>query len=181
MAKGEVVAGEAMLLRAKDQGDAPARLEFVTDDGSQCRQLDDCLLGLARPECAGAEDEGCGGECLGECAPHFCVLEELFGTYSRLCFAPVGLIRGDDSEVAEAEVGHGARHCADVEGVARGDEDDVEAVELVFAGQENIVVCKEETLAWRAGWLDGDQGGRGRDQRKVDDLARTAGHPLSRI
>ena len=63
-------------------------------------------------------------------------------------FAPVGSIGGDDGEVVEAEVGHGARDCSDVEGIARGDEYDVDGIGVSL--QETIVVgtCGSADGAW---------------------------------
>jgi len=53
--------------------------------------------------------------------------------------APVRLVGGDDGEMSEAEVGHGASDGADVEGIAGRDEDDGDAVALGRRGQEMIV------------------------------------------
>jgi hypothetical protein len=69
-----------MLFRAEDDGDAGCLGEFVADKGSDGGEFDDGLLGPAGLECAGAKDEGCGGEGFGECCAHLCVLEDIFGT-----------------------------------------------------------------------------------------------------
>jgi hypothetical protein len=66
--------------------------------------------------------------------------EELGSADGGAGFAPVGLVRGHDGEVGEAEVGHGTRDRADVEGIARRDEDDGDAVALLWSEQRMIVV-----------------------------------------
>jgi hypothetical protein len=126
VAKGEVVAGEAVLLRAEDEGDAGAVGAFTLQERSEIRKRNDRLLRLAGFKRAGAEYEGCRGDGFSECATHCCVLEEVLGADGGLGFAPVGLIWGDDREAVEAEVGHGACDGANVERVARADEDYVD-------------------------------------------------------
>ena len=54
-------------------------------------------------------------------------------------FTPVRLGGGDRGEMGEAEVGHGARDCADGEGSARRDEDDGDAVALV-RGEQGMIL-----------------------------------------
>jgi len=59
VAEGEVFAGEAVFLGAKDEGDPGRRLlEFVHDVRSQLIEPDHGLLWLAVGECASAKDEG---------------------------------------------------------------------------------------------------------------------------
>ena len=148
VAKGEIVAREAMFFGAEDEGDAPAAGKLVANDGSERWELDDRLLGPAGFECAGSEDKGCGGQCFSQCAPHFCALEQIFRANGRLGLVPVRFVRSDDGEVAEAEIRHGTGDRADVERIARGDEDDVDGVgpgglgsdEFGRDGQANIVV-----------------------------------------
>jgi hypothetical protein len=147
VAKGEVVAGEAVLLRTEDEGDAGAVGAFTLQERSEIRKRNDRLLRLAGFKRAGAEYEGCRGYGFSKRATHCCVLEEVLGADGRLGFAPVGLIWGHDREAVEAEVGHGACDGANVERVARADENDVDGKRvdecerggLVWGGQGNIV------------------------------------------
>ena len=142
VAPGEVFAGEAVLFRTEDEGDAAAPAEFAGDERGEVREGDDRLLGLAVGERAGAENESGGGEGLGQGGGFQGVGEQPGRAYGGTGFAPMGGVWGDDGEAQEAEVGHGAGDRPDVEGVAGGDEDDVKPVlgsGLVWKGQRMIV------------------------------------------
>ena len=90
-------------------------------------------------DCPGAEDERAFADGFGE-GSNFAGVGEEFGSVDRgASFAPVGLVGCDHGEVGEAEVGHGARDRADVEGIARRDEDDGDAVALL-CGQQGMIV-----------------------------------------
>ena len=125
VAEGEVFASEAVFFGAEDDGDlAGCMVEFAGDDGSELIEGDDGLFGFAVGEGAGAEDERAVADGFGE-GGHFGGVGEEFGSANGgTGFAPVRLIRRHDGEMSEAEVGHGARDRADVEGVARRDEND---------------------------------------------------------
>jgi len=131
------LAGEAVLFRAEDEGDAAAAGPLLLNERRQGGEGDDLLLGLAEGEGSGADDQRAGGDCFGEGRRYGCVLEEVFGADGRAGFAPVGFEGRDHCEAIETEVGHGARGRPYIEGIARGDEDDVE---LGCGGQETIVV-----------------------------------------
>ena len=139
MAKREVPAREAVLLRAEDQSHAAAAGKFGFDARPQIRQRDDRLLGCAAVEGAGADDQRRAGDGLGQGRRDSGALKEVFGADGRARLAPVGLVGSDDSKPRKAEVGHSPRRRSYIEGIARGDEDDLEAVALRFAEQENIV------------------------------------------
>jgi len=135
VAEGEVLGGEAVFFAANEDGGGwgvggvwlgegvaePVCAEGKGEDGEG---------GSAFVERAGSEDEGAGGEGVGEGIIDLSVAEEVWCPDGGLGLAPVDGKGGDDGEVAEAEVGHGAGSSADVERVAWGDEDDEEAVGL---------------------------------------------------
>jgi len=97
------------------------------------------LDGFALVERAGAEDEGAVGDGFGEGFKDFGVAEQVGGAYGGFGFHPIHGEGGDYAQAAEAEVGHGAGGCADVEGVARGDEDYFDAVGL-GGGEQGLIL-----------------------------------------
>jgi hypothetical protein len=105
----------------------------------ECGEREAALIGFAMGECAGAEDEGAVCDSFGEVLCTLGVLEKTFGLDCGPGFSPVRLIRRDNREMREAEVGHGARDGANVERVARADEDDLDVVALGSGEQEMIV------------------------------------------
>lgn len=130
VAVGEVFAGEAVFFPTEDKGNAACAGEFALDDGSEIGEGYDGLLGLAMGEGSGAKDEGAAGDGLCEVLRTFCLLEQFERPDGGFRFQPIGCEGGDDGEMREAEVGHGAGGRADVERVARGDQDDFDAVAL---------------------------------------------------
>ena len=130
VAESEMGAGEAVLLGAEDEGDAMGASQLGADERGELGQQNDGLFGPAVLEGCGAEGEGAVGDGLCERLGSSGALQKSFGTDGGLSVAPVGLVRGDNGEMGEAEVGHGPRCRADVEGVARRDQDDLDAIEL---------------------------------------------------
>jgi len=127
----EVFAGEAVFFGAEDEGDSAGRLiEFAGDDGGELVEENNGLFSFAMSQRAGAEDERAVANGLGKSRGLFGDVQKFGGTDSGAGFTPVRLVGGDRGEMGEAEVGHGARDGADVEGVARRDEDDGDAVAL---------------------------------------------------
>ena len=57
MTPGEILAGEAVLFRAKDEGDAAAAGEFLRNDWRESGKENDGLFGFAAGERAGADHE----------------------------------------------------------------------------------------------------------------------------
>jgi hypothetical protein len=135
-----------VLLRAEDQGDAPAAGEFPGGQRGQIRQRDDRLLGLAVGEGSGAGNKGAVGYCLGKIRAFDRVLEQFGCADGGASFAPVRRVGSGDREAGEPEVGHGARSGAYIEGIARGDENDFDAVELGFC-QQGMIVRRPATSA----------------------------------
>ena len=72
-----------------------------------------------------------------EMAHSLAVSEQLRCADGRLCLAPVLRKRRDDGQSPEPEVGHGARHGANVQRVARRDENDIDARALSVGQQTN--------------------------------------------
>jgi len=142
MAEGEIVAREAVLFRSEHEGYAAARFEIDLDQWPEIGKRYDALLRLAIGQSSGSDDQGAGGDGFGEGRMLMGVFEEFRSADGGAGLAPVRLKGSDDGEVREAEVGHGAGRCADVEGVAGGDEDDVDAVALEIGKQEMIVERK---------------------------------------
>ena len=135
-----MVAGEAVLFRAEDEGDAAVvagQLSF--QERGEGGEGDDGLLWFAMGEGAGAGDEGAIGEGFGQGGEFAGGGEEVGRADGGFGFTPVGRVGRCDGEMGEAEVGHGAGDGADVERVARGDEDDFEAVALGGGEQGSIV------------------------------------------
>jgi len=131
VAEREVFAGEAVFFGAEDEGDSAGRLiEFAGDDGGELVEENNGLFSFAMSQRAGAEDERAVANGLGKSRGLFGDVQKFGGTDSGAGFTPVRLVGGDRGEMGEAEVGHGARDGADVEGVARRDEDDGDAVAL---------------------------------------------------
>jgi hypothetical protein len=151
LAPGEVFAGEAVFFRAEDEGNAGAVGAFTFEERSEVGKGDDRLLGLAVGEGSGADDQGAVGHGFGQGLRAAGVLEELFSSDSRLRLAPVGLVGGNDGEVRKAEVGHGARGRAYVEGIAWRDQH--HADEMGFRGQETIVVRRQPRRRGAGGLL----------------------------
>ena len=139
VAEGEVFAGEAVFFRAEDDGDPGVLFELLGEGGGELIEAKDRLFGFAVCERAGAKDERAVANGLRNCWDFDGVSEEIRSADGRAGFAPVGLVRRNDGEVREAEVGHGAGDCADVERIARGDEDDGDAVALV-RGEQGMIL-----------------------------------------
>jgi hypothetical protein len=135
MAEGEIVAGEAALFRAENDRDAVGALTFL-DEIREKGELDDGLVRLAVGDGRGSDNESAVGDRLLEGVDAAGVLEQSFRANGRFGLAPVWLIRGDDGEAGEAEVGEGAGGCSYIEGIARRDEDDVEVLALGWGEQE---------------------------------------------
>jgi hypothetical protein len=135
MAMREILLRKATFLRAKDEGYAIAARSLSAHQRRQFGQRNHWLLGLAMLERACAYDQRAVGYCLCQILGDFGVLEQVRGADRGLCLAPVRLIRSDDGEALEAEVGHGSRRRSYIEGIARGGEDYFEAVALRFAEQ----------------------------------------------
>ena len=139
MAEGEIFAGEAVFFGSEEDGDLSGVIEFAGDDGGELVEGDDGLLGFAVGEGAGSDDE-CGvAEGFGQGGGLAGVDEEFRSADGGAGLAPVRLVGGDDGEMSEAEVGHGASDGANVEGIAGRDEDDGDAVALGRREQEMIV------------------------------------------
>jgi len=115
----------------------------LSDLGGGFGQAEGGLDGFALVEGAGAEDEGAVGDGFGEGFVNFGVAEQVGGAHGGFSLHPVHGERGNYAETAEAEVGHGAGGCADVEGVARGDEDYFDAVGL--GGGKQGLILKQVT------------------------------------
>ena len=139
MAVRKVFAGEAVLLRAKDEGDAATAGQLRGDAWSEVGERDDRLLGLAVGEGSGAKDQRGLGNGFSQQFRGDGVLELTGGADGRFGFAPVGFVRGDYGKMGEAEVGKGSCGGTYIEGVAWMDQDDGEAVALGFGEQESIV------------------------------------------
>ena len=145
----EVFAREAALLRAEDEGDAAVSGQLILNERRQLRQRNDRLLGLAMLERSCANDQGAIGYRVRQALRAFCVLEKVFGADGGLRLAPVRLIRGDDGEAREAEVGHGPRRRSYIEGIARRDEDHVETVAMGFGEQGIHCSARNRVQSWR--------------------------------
>ena len=130
MAAGEIVASEAAFFGAEDEGSAAAAGDFAAEDGSEGRERDDGLLGLAMGEGPGAGDQCAAGYSFSEGGAFDGVFEDPGRADGGAGFAPVRRVGRYRSQVGEAEVGHGARGGSDVERIARGDEDQEEAIAL---------------------------------------------------
>jgi hypothetical protein len=139
MAKGEVSLREAALFRAENEGDAAAARDFFLYEWGEIWKRNDRLFGLAVRERAGANDKGAICQRVGEALRDSRVFEQFVGTNSGLCLAPVRLVWSDDGQAREAEVGHGSRRRAYIEGIARGDENHFNAIALVFGEQDVIL------------------------------------------
>ena len=139
VAKGQIVAREAMLFRAEDDGDASRGSQLLIDECGQMRQGEDGLFGLAGGAGAGSENQGglCAG--LGKAFGKAGFGKELGGTDGRSCFAPVRRVGSNDGQASESKVGHGSRRGPNVEGVAGADKDDFEGIALELVEQDLIV------------------------------------------
>jgi hypothetical protein len=142
VAPGEIVAGQAVLFRAEEEGNAAdggLSGEGLFDQPAGFGQIENRLLGFAAVERAGAEDEGAVGDGFGEGLVDFGVAEQAGRADGGLGLHPIDGEGSDDAEALEAEVGHGAGGCADVHGIAWGDEDYVNAVALGGSQQGSIL------------------------------------------
>ena len=160
--EAKVLAGKAALLGAEDQGHAASgSAQLGAQERDEIGQVYDRLLRSAVVEGGGAENQRAIGERLLECGADARGSEQVFRADGGLGLAPVGLVGGDHREAGEAEVGHGPRRRAYIEGIARGDQDDLEAVALAGRGQGSIVgqharVLPARGLALpRRGWPQG--------------------------
>jgi hypothetical protein len=165
MAESKVFAGESMLFRPEDQGDASATPGLVVHDLSQIGKRNDLLFGLAIGEGSSAHDQRAVGDGFGEARGLHRSFEQLRRTHGRACLAPMRSVGCNDGQARKAKVGHGARRRANVERVARRDENDLDAVALGFWRQEMIVERREELVdagfiglaaSWsvrQSGWL----------------------------
>lgn len=135
----KVLAGQAMLFRAKDNGNAAAALQFLLDERPQRRQRYGQLLWLAIGERACARHQRAirHGLCKGRRLPR---AGQQFGrSNGGLCLAPVRRVRRNHGKLRKAKVGHGARGRPDIQRVARRDEDNFDPVALVLGQQKMIV------------------------------------------
>ena len=139
MTEREVFAGEAAFFGTEDEGDTALVGEFGLDEWREVWQRNDWLFGFAVSKCPSAEDKGAIGDGFAEGIGFAGGLEQVFGADGGLSFAPVWLVGVNDSEMGEAEVGHGASGRSNIERVARRDEDDGEPGEMGLGRQELIV------------------------------------------
>ena len=81
------------------------------------------------------------GDGFGEGVEDFGVPQQVGSADGRLGFHPIDREGSDDAEALEAEVGHGACGCTDVQRVAWRDEDDIDTVALGWSEQASILIA----------------------------------------
>ncbi len=85
-------------------------------------------------------------DCFGEGFVDAGFAEQVWRADGGFGFHPIDGEGSDDAETLEAEIGHGAGGCADVEGVARGDEDDIDMVALGRSEQGSILTVNTKRM-----------------------------------
>ena len=140
VAERQVVAGQAMFFRAKDQGDTAIVGQLPLEERTQAWKRDDRLLWLPIGECASSDNKSATCD-------RFCkrgifgrVFEQLGRSDGRPRLTPMRRIGRGNSKVGKTKIRHGPCRCSDVERVPWGNKDHFKVVALVSGEQESIVV-----------------------------------------
>lgn len=131
----KILPGEPPFLWAEDESSPTTVIDGVNDVWEKVGEGDDPLFWAPIGNCRSSYGERAVSKGFAQALGARSVLEEGFGSNGRLSFAPVRLVRRDDSEMREAEVSHCTRRRPDVERIARRDEDHFDAIALGFGEQ----------------------------------------------
>ena len=138
MTVAERVVGKAEFFGTEKQGDG-AGGETLADEGSGGFEAADDMVGFARTHGGGAEDQGTIGDGVGNGGEFLGIGEQIGGANGGAGFAKGQLVRIDDAQVLETEIGHNACGGSEIEGITSGDQDDAKLIEMGRSGHAEIL------------------------------------------